>query len=92
MDTLMRESDIIVATCALTPETTNIFNAETFKKMKNSAIIVNTARGACVDQDALVHALKTGEIKVVSSSSSCFIGNGHIVLDIKKKEEQATLK
>ena len=64
MDTLLKESDIVIATCALTPETTNIFNAETFEKMKSNAILVNTARGACVDQDALVTALKTGQIKV----------------------------
>ncbi|EDQ92697.1 uncharacterized protein MONBRDRAFT_19417 [Monosiga brevicollis MX1] len=63
VDTLLREADIVVATCALAPETTNIFNADAFKKMKNTAILVNAARGACVDQDALVEALKAGEIK-----------------------------
>eukprot|EP00056_Hartaetosiga_gracilis_P020178 m.17997 g.17997 ORF g.17997 m.17997 type:complete len:330 (-) comp8228_c0_seq1:126-1115(-) len=63
LDEMFRTADIIVATCALTPETTNIFNAEAFKKMKNSAIIVNSARGGCVDQDALVEALTTGEIQ-----------------------------
>eukprot|EP00049_Salpingoeca_infusionum_P017732 m.354149 g.354149 ORF g.354149 m.354149 type:complete len:323 (-) comp16940_c0_seq1:1473-2441(-) len=63
MERLLTESDIIVATCALTEATTNIFNAETFAKMKDTAILVNTARGACVDQDALVTALKTGQIR-----------------------------
>jgi lactate dehydrogenase-like 2-hydroxyacid dehydrogenase len=38
---------------------------EAFEKMKSSAIVVNVARGACLDQDALVEALKTGQIKVL---------------------------
>eukprot|EP00055_Hartaetosiga_balthica_P000394 m.136444 g.136444 ORF g.136444 m.136444 type:complete len:329 (-) comp10672_c0_seq1:138-1124(-) len=60
---LLENSDIIVVTCALTPETKHLFNAEAFKKMKPNAILVNTARGGCVDQDALVEALQTGEIQ-----------------------------
>jgi glyoxylate/hydroxypyruvate reductase len=63
VDELLRSSDIVIATCALAPETTNIFNAEAFAAMKESAILVNAARGACLDQDALVTALKTGQIK-----------------------------
>lgn len=44
-DTLLRESDFVVVTCALNDQTKDIFNEEAFAKMKKSAIIVNTARG-----------------------------------------------
>ncbi|MCL4143025.1 UNVERIFIED_CONTAM: hypothetical protein GTU68_039196, partial [Idotea baltica] len=41
----------------------DVFNAEAFAKMKSSAILVNTARGGIVDQDALIAALKGGQIR-----------------------------
>ena len=40
-----------------------MFGAEQFKAMKKDAIIVNTARGGIIDEDALYEALKTGEIR-----------------------------
>lgn len=43
-------------------QTQHMFNRETFKKMKNTAILVNSGRGGVIDHDALVEALKTGEI------------------------------
>lgn len=58
LDELLRESDFVIATCALTPETANMFNDLSFKKMKPSAVFVNTSRGGVVDQDALIRALK----------------------------------
>lgn len=62
MDRLLAESDFITIHCALTPETRNLFNAAAFRKMKKSAVLVNTSRGGTVDQDALYDALKNGEI------------------------------
>ncbi|ORX94233.1 glyoxylate reductase [Basidiobolus meristosporus CBS 931.73] len=59
-DTLLRESDVIVVCCALTPETRGMFNYDAFKKMKRNAIFVNTARGDLVQQDDLVRALQEG--------------------------------
>lgn len=47
--------------CPLTPKTKNLFNKETFAKMKSTAILVNTSRGPVVDQDALYDALKNGK-------------------------------
>lgn len=61
-DTLVRESDIISIHVNLTPETTHVFNAETFKKMKNTAMIINTSRGPIIDQKALAEALRNGDI------------------------------
>ncbi|EFA07810.1 C-terminal-binding protein-like Protein [Tribolium castaneum] len=62
LDELLTQSDFVVVCCALTPETKGMFNEGAFKKMKKSAVFVNTSRGAVVDQDALVRALQSGEI------------------------------
>ena len=59
---LLRESDIVVAACPYSPETHMMFNADAFKQMKKEATFVNVGRGLLVDQDALISALKTGEI------------------------------
>lgn len=57
-DELLSQSDFISVSCALTPETKEIFNETAFKKMKNTAVFINTSRGGVVDQDALVRALQ----------------------------------
>lgn len=62
-ETLIKNSDILSIHVALTPETHHIFNDETFKKMKNNALIINTARGPIIDQKALARALQNGEIR-----------------------------
>lgn len=62
-DEMLRRSDILSIHAPLTEETRHIFNRETFRKMKNSAMIINTARGPLIDQEALVWALETGEIR-----------------------------
>lgn len=59
---LLTRSDIISLHAPLTPETTHIFNEAAFQKMKNTAMIINTARGSLIDMSALVNALKRGEI------------------------------
>lgn len=61
-DTVLRESDAITIHVPLTPDTKNMFGAEQFKKMKNHALLINTARGGLVDEAALLEALKSGEI------------------------------
>jgi len=62
LDTLLRESDFISIHVPLTKETEGLIGEEEFKKMKNSAILINTSRGPIVDEKALVKALKEGEI------------------------------
>lgn len=57
-DQLLEQSDFISVSCALTPETKEIFNEEAFKKMKSTAVFINTSRGGVVDQNALIEALK----------------------------------
>lgn len=62
-DTLVQSSDIISIHVILTPETTHVFNREVFKRMKNTAMIINTSRGPVIDNDDLAWALETGEIR-----------------------------
>ncbi|XP_026293290.1 glyoxylate reductase/hydroxypyruvate reductase [Frankliniella occidentalis] len=61
-DELVRKSDIIVMACPLTAETKNLFNAQVFDEMKSTSILINVGRGGCIDQEALVDALKTKKI------------------------------
>jgi glyoxylate reductase len=62
MDQLLGESDFISIHVALTPETRHLFSTEQFKKMKNTAVVVNTSRGPVIDEEALAKALQSGEI------------------------------
>ncbi len=61
-ETLLHESDFVSVHTDLNDKTRGLFNAETFKKMKRTAIFINTARGPIMDQKALVEALKSGTI------------------------------
>jgi glyoxylate reductase len=58
LDTLLRESDFISLHTDLNEQTRGMFDAATFKKMKPTAVLINTARGPLVDQKALADALK----------------------------------
>ncbi|KAK6187155.1 hypothetical protein SNE40_005242 [Patella caerulea] len=59
---LLKDSDIVIATCSITDENKGLFNKHAFKAMKNTAIFINVTRGALVNQDDLFEALTTGEI------------------------------
>ncbi|HIG28880.1 MAG TPA: C-terminal binding protein [Verrucomicrobiales bacterium] len=61
-DDLLAESDVVSIHTPLTEETRHIIDAEALSKMKSTAILVNTARGAIVDIDALAEALKNQRI------------------------------
>ena len=63
LDTLLSQSDIISLHCPLTPETQGIINAKTIAKMKDGAIVLNTARGPLIDEAALTSALKSGKLR-----------------------------
>lgn len=62
LDQLLQESDFISVHTPLTPETHHLLNAQAFAKMKNTAIVINTARGPLIDPAALYTALTTGQI------------------------------
>ena len=62
LDTLLKESDFVSINVPLTEKTKYLVNADFLAKMKPNAILVNTARGGVLDQNALYHALKTNQI------------------------------
>ncbi len=62
LDTLLAQSDFVSVHTDLNEKTRGLFNAERFRKMKRTAVFVNTARGPIVDEKALYHALKDGVI------------------------------
>ena len=61
-DDLLARSDYISVHAPLTPETEKMFNMDAFRKMKNTAFLINTARGPLVDTADLAAALDAGEI------------------------------
>ena len=61
-DELLRESDVVSLHCPLTEETDGIFNDDAFEKMKSSAILINTARGGLVNDQALIKAIENKSI------------------------------
>ncbi|MEM5947679.1 D-glycerate dehydrogenase [Spirochaetia bacterium 38H-sp] len=62
MDTLLKESDFISIHAPLLPSTRHMFDMQAFKKMKNSAYLINTARGPLINESELATALKSGLI------------------------------
>lgn len=62
LDDLLREADFVSLHVRLTPETRGLIGERAFSLMKRTAVLVNTARGGVVDEDALHRALTTGRI------------------------------
>ena len=73
LETLLRDSDVIVVTCLLTPETYHLIQTEQLKLLKPTAILVNTARGPIINERDLIAALEDQQ----------FFGAG---LDVFEKE------
>ena len=69
LDQLLAESDVVSLHLLLNDETTGFVSRAHFARMKPGAILVNTARGAVIDEGALIDALKSGQI-------------GHAALDV----------
>lgn len=67
---LLPEADFVVLTCPLTPETEGLVGAEALGAMKRSAVLVNVARGRCVDETALLAALREG--RIAGAALDCF--------------------
>jgi glycerate dehydrogenase len=59
---LLKESDVISLHCPLSDQSKNLIGAEQFAMMKNTAIIINAARGGIINEADLLHALESGEI------------------------------
>jgi glycerate dehydrogenase len=59
---LLQQADIVSLHCPLTPETKNLINRQTLSLMKPTAFLINTARGALIDEAALIQALRQKRI------------------------------
>ncbi|XP_069816241.1 probable 2-ketogluconate reductase isoform X2 [Dendropsophus ebraccatus] len=66
LDDLLQQSDYVMLVVNLSPENKKMIGRHEFQIMKPSATLINVSRGLVVDQDALVEALQTGEIKAAA--------------------------
>ncbi|QOF76472.1 NAD(P)-dependent oxidoreductase [Variovorax sp. 38R] len=87
--TLWRESDAISLHCPLTEDNRGLLNAQTLAQCKRGLIVVNTARGGLIDEEALLAALHAGQVSMAGLDSFAvepmapghpFQGDKHIVL------------
>ena len=62
LEDVLAASDVVFIACPYTPQTERLIDERAFRLMKNSAFLINTARGPIVDEAALVDALESGEI------------------------------
>jgi lactate dehydrogenase-like 2-hydroxyacid dehydrogenase len=70
VESLLGVADFLSLNCPATPETTDLMNTESFAMLPSGAVIVNTARGALIDEDALMAALDSGH--VAAAGLDCF--------------------
>lgn len=82
LDELLRESDIVSLHVPLTPETKHLIGEREFEIMKDGAILVNTARGEVVQEDAMIRALKSG--KLFSAGLDVFYGEPNVNPELLK--------
>ncbi len=62
LETLLQEADVVTIHCPLTEKTHHLISKNELKLMKKTAILINTSRGPVVDENALIWALREGEI------------------------------
>ncbi len=67
LDTLLKTSDVISISIPLYPSTRHYINKEKLEKCKEGVVIINTARGAVIDENALVDALDSGHVRSFGS-------------------------
>ncbi len=71
LDTLLSQSDVVSLHCPLFPETQGIINAQTLFKMRDGALLVNTARGALINERDLAQALTSGKLRGAAMDVTC---------------------
>jgi lactate dehydrogenase-like 2-hydroxyacid dehydrogenase len=70
LDTLLAESEFLSLHCPATPDTRGLINARTLAQLPAGAVLINTARGALVDEDALLTAIANGQL--AAAGLDCF--------------------
>jgi len=70
VDSLLEVADFLSLHCPATPDTQDLMNPERFARLPDGAVLVNTARGALVDEDALLTAITSG--KLAAAGLDCF--------------------
>jgi len=70
VDSLLEVSDFLSLHCPATPETTDLLDAARLARLPEGAIVVNTARGALVDEDALLASIESGHL--AAAGLDCF--------------------
>jgi glycerate dehydrogenase len=83
---VLAQADVISLHCPLMPSTRNLIDLAAFRKMKRSAILINTARGGLVDESALIQALDEGLIAGAGFDVLTVEPprNGHPLLDVRR--------
>jgi glycerate dehydrogenase len=83
---VLEESDVLTLHCPLTPATRNVINIDAFRRMKRTALLINTARGGLVDETALIQALDQGLIAGAGFDVLTIEPprNGHPLLEIRR--------
>jgi glycerate dehydrogenase len=71
LDTLLKESDVISLHCPLTEQTQNIISRSALETMKDGAILLNTARGPLIDEQAVADALRSGKLRGFGGDVVC---------------------
>ena len=71
LDTLLKESDVVSLHCPLTEQTQQIISSEALQKMKDGAILLNTARGPLIDEQAVADALRSGKLRGFAGDVVC---------------------
>ncbi|MBI5534747.1 MAG: D-glycerate dehydrogenase [Deltaproteobacteria bacterium] len=62
LDEVIRECDVLTLHCPLTPETRGLLSRDRLASMRKGAVVVNTARGPCLDEQALAELLTSGHL------------------------------
>jgi glycerate dehydrogenase len=83
---VLAQSDVISLHCPLVPATRNLIDIHAFRKMKRTALLINTARGGLVDEAALIQALDEGLIAGAGFDVLTVEPprNGHPLLDVRR--------
>jgi D-3-phosphoglycerate dehydrogenase / 2-oxoglutarate reductase len=68
---LLKRSDVVSLNCSLTEETFNLINSDTIKQLKQGAVLINTARGQLIDEDALCQSIRSGLISQFAADVFC---------------------